>query len=57
MQKLGWGLTVIGFIAILSGVFYPLDVMDKPTFFTLLVGGACIMFAGSMIRSFSSLKK
>jgi hypothetical protein len=57
MQKLGWGLTVIGFIVILSAVLYPLDVINKLAFFTLLIGGACVMFVGSMVRSFSMLKK
>lgn len=57
MQKLAWGLTVIGFIAILSGILYPLDVINKSTLFTLLIGGACVMFVGSMVRSFSVLKK
>ncbi|WP_198936753.1 hypothetical protein [Domibacillus epiphyticus] len=57
MQKLGWGLTIIGFAAILGGILYPLEVISKTTFFSLLIGGACVMFIGSMVRSFSMLRK
>ncbi|MFL0363143.1 hypothetical protein ACH0BF_08970 [Pseudobacillus sp. 179-B 2D1 NHS] len=57
MKKMSWIFTVIGFITIISSALYPLDVISKQAFLALLIGGAGVMFVGSMIRSFSILKK
>lgn len=57
MIKFGWALTVIGLIAILSGLLYPVGVIPKNTFLILLVAGALVMFIGSMVRTVGILKK
>lgn len=57
MTKFGWFLTLVGFLAILSSILYPLDVISKQTVLILLFGGAGTMFVGSMIRNLSLLKK
>ncbi|CAH0347443.1 hypothetical protein [Bacillus sp. CECT 9360] len=57
MKKLGWILSVVGAFLIIGSVLYPLDFIEKTTFLVMILGGAGVMFAGSMIRSFSMLKK
>ncbi|MCM3787825.1 hypothetical protein M3221_05245 [Domibacillus indicus] len=57
MIKFGWALTVLGLIAILSGLLYPMGVIPKNTFLILLVAGALVMFIGSMVRTVGILKK
>jgi len=57
MNRLGWIVTGIGLIAILSGLLYPMDVITKETFLVLLIAGALMMFIGSMIRTVAILKK
>jgi hypothetical protein len=57
MKKLGWMLTAIGALLIVSSILYPLEFINKTTVLILLLGGSVIMFIGSMIRSFSILKK
>ncbi|WP_342796453.1 hypothetical protein [Domibacillus sp. 8LH] len=57
MIKFGWALTVIGLIAILSGLLYPMGVIPKNTFLIMLVAGALVMFIGSMVRTVGILKK
>ncbi|WP_419883054.1 hypothetical protein ACN6MY_05295 [Peribacillus sp. B-H-3] len=57
MKKLGWILSGLGALAILGSLLYPIDIITKKTFFILLLGGAGVMFIGSMVRSFSLLKK
>ncbi|WP_203363019.1 hypothetical protein [Bacillus sp. REN10] len=56
MKKFSWLLTAIGVILILGSLLYPLDVIAKTTFQTLLLSGALIMFVGSMVRSYAILK-
>ncbi|WP_169829355.1 hypothetical protein [Domibacillus antri] len=57
MKKLGWMLSGLGALSILGSVLYPLQMISKDTFFIMLLGGAGVMFIGSMIRSFAVLKK
>ncbi|WP_199484597.1 hypothetical protein [Peribacillus glennii] len=57
MKKFAWILTGIGALMIIGSVLYPLDVINKTTCLIMLLGGSGIMFVGSMIRSFSLLKK
>jgi hypothetical protein len=57
MIKLGWALTSIGLIAIICGLLYPFGAIAKETFLVLLIGGALIMFIGSMVRTFAILEK
>ncbi|WP_185113125.1 MULTISPECIES: hypothetical protein [Peribacillus] len=57
MKKLGWTMTGIGTIIALCALLYPLNVIDKTRCIYLLLGGAGLMFIGSMIRAFSLLKK
>ncbi|WP_285765575.1 hypothetical protein [Peribacillus sp. SI8-4] len=57
MKKLGWTMTGIGTIIALGALLYPLNVIDKTNCIYLLLGGAGLMFIGSMIRAFSLLKK
>lgn len=57
MKKFGWILSVLGAIMIIGSILYPLDFINKTTFLVLILGGAGFMFVGSMVRSFSMLKK
>ncbi|MFJ7753302.1 hypothetical protein ACQKGI_07260 [Peribacillus muralis] len=57
MKKLGWVMTGIGTIIALCALLYPLNVIDKTRCIYFLLGGAGLMFIGSMIRAFSLLKK
>ncbi|MBM7648594.1 hypothetical protein JOC78_001540 [Bacillus ectoiniformans] len=57
MKKLSWALSAIGVLLILSSLLYPLNIIEKSTFTYLLLGGALIMFIGSMIRTYAILKK
>ncbi|WP_409292467.1 hypothetical protein [Peribacillus sp. SCS-37] len=57
MKKLGWGLSLIGLLLILCGILYPLDIITKNQFLFLLLGGAAIMFIGSMIRAIALVQK
>ena len=57
MNKLGWYITGIGFLLIVSSLLYPLDIISKHLFLILILSGAAIMFVGSMIRSFLGSKK
>ncbi|WP_199880753.1 hypothetical protein [Bacillus massiliglaciei] len=57
MVKLGWILTLAGALAIIGSILYPLDVISKTEVLYLLIGGAVLMFAGSMIRNFAVLRK
>lgn len=57
MIRLGWALTSIGFISIICGLLYPFGVITKETFLVLLIGGALVMFTGTMVRTFAILKK
>ena len=57
MNKLGWIISGLGALLIFSSFLYPLDVIDKNTFLVLLLGGAGIMFVGTMIRAFLGSKK
>ncbi|WP_180955374.1 hypothetical protein [Peribacillus deserti] len=57
MKKLGWALSIAGMIFILLSILYPLDMINKNQFLILLFSGAGIMFAGSMIRTLSILRK
>lgn len=57
MAKFAWIITGVGFLAILGSILYPLDLISKQTVLILLFGGAATMFIGSMLRSFSLLKK
>ncbi|WP_409294257.1 hypothetical protein V1498_13625 [Peribacillus sp. SCS-26] len=57
MKKLGWGLSLIGFLFILCGILYPLDIITKNQFLILLLGGAATMFIGSMIRAIALVQK
>ncbi|WP_197076580.1 hypothetical protein [Domibacillus indicus] len=57
MIKFGWALTSIGFISIICGLLYPFGAITKEIFLFLLIGGALVMFIGSMVRTFGILKK
>lgn len=57
MKKIGWTVTGIGAIMALGALLYPLNVIDKTLCIYLLLGGAGLMFAGSMFRAFSLLKR
>ncbi|MFD9624949.1 hypothetical protein [Peribacillus muralis] len=57
MKKLGWVMTGIGTFIALGALLYPLNVIDKTLCIYLLLGGAGLMFIGSMIRAFSLLKR
>lgn len=57
MKKFGWILTAIGGAAIIGGLLYPFGLIDKETLMTMMLGGAGFMFIGSMVRSFSILKR
>ncbi|AZV42546.1 MULTISPECIES: hypothetical protein [Peribacillus] len=57
MNKLGWIISGLGALLIFSSLLYPLDVIEKNTFLVLLLGGAGIMFVGTMIRAFLGNKK
>ncbi|WP_174234316.1 hypothetical protein [Bacillus sp. V59.32b] len=57
MKKFGWILSAVGAILIIGSILYPLDLVDRTTFLVMILGGAGLMFVGSMIRSFSMLKK
>jgi len=57
LNKLGWIISGLGALLIFSSFLYPLDVIDKNTFLVLLLGGAGIMFVGTMIRAFLGNKK
>ncbi|MFJ8266646.1 hypothetical protein [Peribacillus asahii] len=57
MNKLGWIISGLGALLIFSSLLYPLDVIEKNTFLVLLLGGAGIMFIGTMIRAFLGNKK
>ena len=57
MKKLSWVLSAVGVLLILSSLLYPLHMIEKSTFTYLLLGGALIMFIGSMIRTYAILKK
>ncbi|MCK1991742.1 hypothetical protein MPH61_03910 [Peribacillus muralis] len=57
MKKLGWVMTGIGTFIAMGALLYPLNVIDKTLCIYLLLGGAGLMFIGSMIRAFSLLKR
>jgi len=57
LNKLGWIISGLGALLIFSSLLYPLDVIEKSTFLVLLLGGAGIMFVGTMIRAFLGSKK
>ncbi|WP_180954448.1 hypothetical protein [Bacillus sp. V5-8f] len=57
MKKFAWILSGFGALLIIGSVFYPMGVIDKTTCLIMLLGGSGIMFVGSMIRSFSMVKK
>ncbi|MDF9760287.1 hypothetical protein QUF81_10690 [Peribacillus simplex] len=57
MKKIGWTITGIGTIIALGALLYPLDVIDKTQCIYLLLGGAGLMFVGSMFRAMSFLKR
>ncbi|MFD6441207.1 hypothetical protein ACFWDG_15635 [Peribacillus sp. NPDC060186] len=57
MKKLGWIITGIGAFLALGALLYPLNVIDKTLCIYLLLGGAGLMFVGSMFRAFSLLKR
>ncbi|MCP3761731.1 hypothetical protein NLX67_04955 [Domibacillus sp. A3M-37] len=57
MIKLGWVLTSIGFITLICGLLYPFGMITKESFLVMLIGGALVMFIGSMVRTFAILKK
>ncbi|MEH6948992.1 hypothetical protein V7068_18360 [Bacillus sp. JJ634] len=57
MNKLGWIISGLGALLIFGSLLYPLDVIEKNTFLVLLLGGAGIMFVGTMIRAFLGNKK
>jgi hypothetical protein len=57
MKKLGWILTAIGALCIIGSLLYRLGIINKSTLLILLFGGSLVMFIGSMIRTFSALKK
>ncbi|MGE7182651.1 hypothetical protein ACQKKK_01365 [Peribacillus sp. NPDC006672] len=57
MKKVGWTITGIGAISALGALLYPLDIIDKTQCIYLLLGGAGLMFVGSMFRAFSFLKR
>ncbi|MFE4810414.1 hypothetical protein ACFQ9Y_04485 [Peribacillus simplex] len=57
MKKIGWTITGIGTIVALGALLYPLDVIDKTLCIYLLLGGAGLMFVGSMMRAFRLLKR
>ncbi|WP_198508522.1 hypothetical protein [Bacillus xiapuensis] len=56
MKKFSWILTGMGMLLILGGILYPLDVIEKPLFITLLLGGALTMFIGTMFRAYAILR-
>ena len=57
LNKLGWYVSGIGLLLMISSLLYPLDIINKNTFLKLILSGAGIMFLGSMIRSFLGSKK
>ena len=57
MVKLGWILTVLGFVAIIASILYPFHLISKNIVLIFLFGGAGVMFVGSMIRNVGLLKK
>ncbi len=57
MIKFGWTLTLIGLLAILGGLLYPIGIISKEIFLIMLVAGALVMFIGSMVRTVAILKK
>ncbi|CAH0203350.1 hypothetical protein [Peribacillus simplex] len=57
MKKIGWTITGIGTIVALGALLYPLNVIDKTLCIFLLLGGAGLMFVGSMFRAFRLLKR
>ncbi len=57
MKKIGWAITGIGAIIALGALLYPLNVIDKTLCIYFLLGGAGLMFVGSMFRAFSLLKR
>ena len=57
MNRLGLIVSAIGLLLIISGLLYPIGVIGKETLIYLLLGGAGVMFLGSMIRSYMLYKK
>lgn len=57
MLKVSMALTVMGLLAILSSALYPLGMMGKQTFLIMLIGGALVMFIGSIVRTYAILRK
>jgi hypothetical protein len=57
MKKIGWTITGIGTIIALGALLYPLNVIDKMQCIYLLLGGAGLMFVGSMVRALTFLKR